>query len=87
MSESPKNHVFLPEAGDHDRCCDCGHHISASWHYVKGSDHLKLREQVEAAFREAFHEGYICDPTLAYTDEDLAHVWGRSTAKARLEGR
>ena len=51
MSEAPKAHVYEPTTQD-GHCAECGHHLEASWHYVKGADHSSLCERVEVLERE-----------------------------------
>ena len=43
MSIPPKAHVYKSGV---THCAECGHHIEASWHYVKGATHHALRHQI-----------------------------------------
>ena len=61
MSECPKNHTYEHWRED-GHCAECGHHISASWHYVTGADYDALTKRADTAEAElAALKGRACD--------------------------
>ena len=77
MSEAPKAHVFEDSGQGTRHCAECGHHLEATWHFAKGSEHSALLDEVERVRAEpcacACHSvgGHTDEPTMGMALMDM----------------
>jgi len=67
MSEAPKAHVFEDSGQGTRHCAECGHHLEATWHFAKGSEHSALLDEVERLRKEPC--ACACHSVGGHTDE------------------